>query len=181
MSLSAFIPISLFMALNPFWQMMSLMLMHIFGKNVEYLLFFSGIWFPNNPTQVGCSRDGRVPATWCRVLSSLTTSYYSAYDSISGDEPDIVAQVECTQDGRFAQEQCLGEECWCVEKDRGHILEECPGSRGRGKRNAAHSVCLAKRANQLEAYYEFVIRGREKKVCSCFKSQVRYENAFIPK
>ncbi|XP_063679622.1 uncharacterized protein LOC134815079 [Bolinopsis microptera] len=106
--------------------------------------------------------------SWCRVLESLTTSYYSVYENVkewkqgsglettSNVKPDVTIQIKCDENGQFAEEQCVGEDCWCVDPKSGHVEKECP--RHRAKRSL-YSICQDNRIQQLEAYYEFVSMG----------------------
>lgn len=103
--------------------------------------------------------------TWCHVLVSLTTSYYDIYHTIKGlkhgehgptAQPDITMTVMCDTDGNFAEEQCVEDDCWCVEPTSGRVQSHC--ARHRRKRSL-YTECQENRVQQLEAYYEFVTFG----------------------
>lgn len=105
--------------------------------------------------------------TWCRVLESLTTSYYSVYETVKlwrhggsntapNVKPEVTIQVSCDKHGRFAEEQCVGADCWCVDPETGQVIRDC--SRHRNKRSL-YTICQENRVQQLEAYYEFVSMG----------------------
>jgi len=145
--------------------------------------YFNACWCVNVTTgdaasfpteqEVNCGTGGHHhrhnhrDVTWCRVLESLTTSYYSVYETVKlfrhggsdttpNIKPDVTIQVKCDEDGRFAEEQCVGEDCWCVEPETGHAEREC--SRHRTKRSL-YTICQENRVQQLETYYEFVSMG----------------------
>ena len=87
---------------------------------------------------------------------------------------DISMDIQCGQDGNFVKEQCLESECWCVDTVSGHVQEEgCGGDASRETRDVPDLVarretldipdlveeCWKERRAQLEAYYEFLLRG----------------------
>ena len=65
--------------------------------------------------------------------------------------------MSCDKHGRFAEEQCVGADCWCVDPETGQVIRDC--SRHRNKRSL-YTICQENRVQQLEAYYEFVSMGK---------------------
>ncbi|KAL5259950.1 hypothetical protein ACHWQZ_G010162 [Mnemiopsis leidyi] len=141
--------------------------------------YFNACWCVNETTgeatsfptehEVNCGTHGHHHhhVSWCRVLESLTTSYYSVYETVKlwkhggtdttpNVKPEVTIQIHCDDRGRFAEEQCVGEDCWCVESQTGQVVQDC--TRHRSKRSL-YSICQENRVQQLEAYYEFVSMG----------------------
>jgi len=119
--------------------------------------------------QVNCKprhRHHHREVKWCQVLESLTTSYYEVYEFVKlfkseennkpeNVKPEVTVQIHCDEDGNFAGEQCVGDDCWCVSP-YGALDEGC--ARHRAKRDL-YTICQANRIQQLQAYYEFVAMG----------------------
>jgi len=122
----------------------------------------------NDPT---CETRQDSVVSWCNIMEDLTRSYYRAYHTIKTRHyeqdparaldaaqtrvPDVLFHVQCDQQGNFVEDQCLDGVCWCVDPLTGLPTDNCDS---RSKRNTWH-LCHQNRVLQLEAYYEFVLRG----------------------
>ena len=114
--------------------------------------------------QVQCDRDmsvGTVPS-WCQVVEYLMGNFYTFYPRVMSNghntsKPNITMEIRCEESGNFSKEQCLDDNCWHVEEDMGHVQRTKHRSR---RWSGLQGQCRKEKTEQLEAFYEFAVRGK---------------------